>query len=82
MREGVIRPGDQNRVFAESARGRPLSPRDAEAIYGLKPGRGRNYIETGVAASRVRRVRNPLTKSLELQIEGPIQLINPSFVRR
>jgi Glu-tRNA(Gln) amidotransferase subunit E-like FAD-binding protein len=69
-------------VFAERARGNPLSPRDAEAKYGIRPGRGRHYVETDVPASRVKEVWNPDTKSYELQIEGDVAISNPSFFRR
>jgi RHS repeat-associated protein len=79
---GVIRASDQNKVFAEAARGKPLSPRDAEQAYGLKQGRGRNYIETDVSADRVQRVYNPLTRSYELQVVGDVHLQNATFHRR
>lgn len=77
----VIRASDQNKVFAELARGKPLSPRDAEARYGLRRGRGNKIVETDVPASRVKRVYNPSTKVEELQIEGDVPLRNPSYPR-
>jgi hypothetical protein len=79
---GTIRASDQNKVFAEAARGRPLSPRDAEAAYGLKQGRGRNFVETDVPIDRVSRVYNPLTKAHELQVVGDVPLQNATFHRR
>jgi RHS repeat-associated protein len=79
---GMIRASDQNRVFAESARRKPLSPIEAQETYGLGPGRGRNYVETDVPADRVRQRYNPDTGATELVVEGDVQLQNPSFQRR
>ena len=81
-KSGVIMPGDKFTVFAESARKKPLAPRVAEAKYLLKPGHGRDYVETDVLSKRVSRVKNPKTKNYELRIVGPVQLRNPVFVRR
>ena len=78
----IIRASDQNRVFAEPARGKPLSPRDAEAKYGIKPGRGRDIVETDVPANLVQRVKNPITKVDELQIIGDVPLLNSRIIRR
>jgi hypothetical protein len=77
----VIKASDQNKVFAERASGKPLSPRDAEDKYGLKRGRGRHVIETDVPRERVNRVKNPRTKVYELQIDGDVPLDNASIVR-
>jgi hypothetical protein len=79
--EGVIRASDQNKVFAERARGKPLSARDAERRYRIGRGRGNHIVETDVPADRVNRVYNPKTKTDELQIEGDVPLVNPSFPR-
>ena len=79
---GVIHASDQNRVFAESARRRALSARNAEDKYGLKRGRGRNFVETDVASDRVKRRANPLTGADELTVEGDVVLSNPTIVRR
>jgi len=82
-KEGVIKASDKNRVFAESANKRPLPPRDAERKYGIKRGRGQNYVETSVPGNRVKRVKNPVTKSKELQIEGDVYLsVDATFHRR
>ena len=53
-----------------------------EKRYGIDPGRGRDYVETDVAADRVNRVKNPRTGNDELQIEGDVPLINPQVTRR
>jgi hypothetical protein len=79
---GTILASDQNKVFAELARGKPLAARDVEARYGLKQGRGRNFVETDVSSDRVQRVYNPLTKSYELQIVGDVSLKDATFHRR
>ena len=82
-RERTIRARDSDCVFCEPARRRPLSPRDAEDRYGLQRGRGRDYVETDVAASRVERVRNPQTRVNELRIRGDVRLSkNATIVRR
>jgi RHS repeat-associated protein len=81
-KEGVIKASDKNRVFAESANKRPLPPRDAEKKYGIKRGRGQNYVETSVPENRVKRVKNPRTKSEELQIEGDLHLSDDATFHR
>lgn len=77
-REGVIRARDKGRVFGENARNRPLSPRDAEDRYKLRPGSGNHYIETDVPKGRISRVKNPTTRKPELRIKGDVPLRNPS----
>jgi RHS repeat-associated protein len=78
----IIRASDQDRVFAESARRKPLSPREAESTYGLKRGRGQNYVETDVPANQVSKRYNPKTQADELVIKGDVTLDNPSFEKR
>jgi RHS repeat-associated protein len=78
----IIKASDQNTVFAERARGKPLSKIDAQDTYGLKPGHGQNYIETDVPAHRVNKVYNPTTKNFELQIKGDVPLENAKFFKR
>jgi hypothetical protein len=79
---GTLRARDQGRVFFDTTSGKPLSPRDAEAKFGLKPGRGRHIVETDVAADRVTRVWNKVLKVYEYQIVGDVPLSNPTFIRR
>jgi|GEM_PF-2239498 len=71
---GIIRAKDKGRIFAESAKRKALSPREVEEKYGLKPGYGRNYVETQVDGERVAEVYNRYTKSYELQIRGDVEL--------
>ena len=80
--DGVIKASDQNTVFAERAKGKPLSPRDAETRYGLNRGHGRDIVETDVPSSRVKSVKNPKTKVKELQIEGDVPLDNATITQR
>ena len=61
---------------------KPLSKVEAETTYGLDPGRGRNFLETDVAKSRVSQRFNPDTGAKELVIKGDVQLQNPTFTRR
>ncbi len=70
----MIRACDQGAVFCESARRNPLSPRDAEAKYGLRRGRGRDYVETDVPSSWIIRRTNPLTRAEEWLIRGDVPL--------
>jgi RHS repeat-associated protein len=79
---GVIRAKDQNKVFAEPAQGKPLSPRDAEEKYQIQRGHGTNIIETDVPAERVNRVYNSRIQDYELQIQGDVTLMNPTFKKR
>jgi hypothetical protein len=81
-KENVILASDQNRVSAESARLDPLSQVQAETKYGLKPGRGRNFVETDVAKSQVSQRFNPMTGANELIIKGDLPLQNPTFIKR
>lgn len=78
----MIEASDQGRVFAESASSRPLSSADAEAKYGLKQGRGRDYVETDVDASCIDPVYNALARANELTIKGDVPLRNAEIVRR
>lgn len=41
VESGVIKASDQNKVFMVPARGKPLSPRDAEDTLGIGRGRRR-----------------------------------------
>jgi len=78
----VLKASDQNKVFFDKAQGKPLSPRDAEAKFGLKPGRGRNIVETDVPNNRIELVWNKIMKTFEYQVTGDVPLVNPTFTRR
>jgi len=79
---GVILAKDQGKVFFESARKRPLSPHDAQDTYGIKRGRGRNYIETDVYQYQAEKVYNPKFQVEEFTIKGNVDLDNPTFMKR
>ena len=81
-RDKKIRAKDRNRVHGENARKKPLSPAVAEDKYGIGDGRGKNFVETDVEASRVENYKNPTTKWRELRVKGDLKLRNPSFRRR
>jgi len=80
--ERVLRAKDQGKVFFDKASGKPLSPRDAEAEFGLKRGRGSHVVETDVPCERVTRVWNQVMETWEYQVKGDVPLINPEFIRR
>jgi RHS repeat-associated protein len=80
--DGVIRARDNNRVYVEPASQKPLSPRDAEAKYQIKEGRGRDYIELDVPNSQLEWVKNPRYGTPELTIRGDVTLQNATVVRR
>ena len=50
---GVIKAQDNGRVYVEPANKKPLSQVQVEAKYQIKPGRGRDYIETDVPSSQL-----------------------------
>jgi hypothetical protein len=78
----VLRAKDQDKVFFDKASGKPLSPRDAEDTFGLKPGRGRHVVETDVPADRIEKVWNEVMKVWEYQVKGDVELSNPTFIKR
>ena len=80
--EGVSRTRDNNRVYVEPASKKPLSQIDAETTYQIKPGRGRDYVETDVPNSQLEWVNNPRYGTPELTVKGDVPLQNSSIVRR
>lgn len=79
---GTILAKDNNRVYVEPASKKPLSQLDAEKKYQIKPGRGRDYIETDVAISRLEWVKNPRYGTPELTVKGDLPLQNPEIIKR
>jgi hypothetical protein len=79
---GTIRAGDQGEVFAESTKNKPKLQVQVEQAHQLKPGHGRNYVETYVAASRVSANQNARTGQTELKIKGDVKRDNEEIVRR
>jgi hypothetical protein len=79
----VIKAKDNNRVYVESANSKPLSVVEAEKKFQLKKGRGRDYVETDVSASKVEVVPNPRYGTPELTVKGDLPLSdNAAFVKR
>ena len=56
---------DQNKVFVEHANGDPYSPRDAEARYRLKRGKGNAYLEFDAEEEEIEKQKNSLTGKIE-----------------
>ncbi len=81
-KDGVIRASDQNKVFMEPAKGKPLSAADAETKYLLKQGRGRDFVEFDVPKDLVTRRWNPTAQAWEWVVDGDLALLNPRIIRR
>ena len=78
----MIKANDNNRVYLEPAKKKPLSQADAEARYQIGEGRGRDFIETDVPETQLEWVRNPRYHTQELTVKGDLQLKNPTFTKR
>ncbi|CAA0149419.1 RHS repeat-associated core domain-containing protein [Tenacibaculum maritimum] len=80
----VIKAYDQNTVFAEKAKGKPLSAADVSKKYGISKSSARNYVEFDVDADRVSVKKNPYTKAVEYKVKGDVQLDKKTtkFVKR
>lgn len=80
---GTIIARDNNRVYVELANNKPLSPSEAEALYQLKPGRGRDYVEFEIPTVLLEQIKNPRYGRYEWTIKGNVEeLINAFFKRR
>ena len=66
LAEGWVRARDQHKVFVERASRPPLSPRQAEARYLLKRGKGNVYAEFNAMPTEVHEQTHPLTGAVEL----------------
>ena len=62
--ENRVLARDQNKVFVELANRKPLNPREAEAKYLIKRGKGNAYIEFDARVEAVQ--TNRLTGDIEL----------------
>src|SRR5438128_2158711 len=65
---------DQNKVFVEQADRRTLPPRDAEATYLLKRGKGNSFVEFDAYQNEVFAQVNRLTGETEYFLRGNIEL--------
>ena len=80
---GTIIAQDNNRVYVELANKKPLSQADAETLYQLKPGKGRDYVEFDIPTKLLEKIKNPRYGREELTIKGNVtKLINAVFTRR
>ncbi|WP_353736176.1 HYD1 signature containing ADP-ribosyltransferase family protein [Snodgrassella sp.] len=79
----LIKARDNGRVYVEPANKKPLSQIKAEDKYGIKKGRGRDYIETDVPIEKLEWIKNPAYHTEELTIKGDIVLSkNAKIVQR
>ncbi|MEU6220932.1 polymorphic toxin-type HINT domain-containing protein [Streptomyces sp. NPDC047022] len=78
---GVIKASDQNKVFLMPAKGKPMSPRDAESTLGIGRGRGNKVLEFDVPADRVASRYNAKYGFTEWVAEGDLEVSNVT-VRR
>jgi RHS repeat-associated protein len=74
QKDMTIKAYDQNKVFAEKAKGKPLSAADAADKYLINKKDARNYVEFQTPASQVQKVKNPLTGNTEYVINGNVTL--------
>jgi hypothetical protein len=81
--DGVIKAKDHGRVYVEPANKKPLNQIKAEDKYGIKKGRGGDYIETDVPTEKLEWIKNPAYHAEELTIKGDIVLSkNAKIVQR
>ncbi|MBM6402797.1 hypothetical protein JQN72_00870 [Phycicoccus sp. CSK15P-2] len=81
IEDGMLRARDQGKVFMTRAKGRPLSPADAEKTLGISKGRGNAVIEFQVPRSRVYERLNPTMGIKEWVADGDLPLDNVKRVR-
>lgn len=74
LADGVIEAKDQNKVFVELADGDPLGPREAEARYGLKRGKGNAYVEFEASDGEILSQTNARTGRTEYYLRGDVDL--------
>ena len=79
---GVIYAQDNNRVYLELAKKKPLSSIEAEVVYQLKPGKGKNYVEFDIDNSVLKWIENPRYHKMELTVKGDIKIKNAKFYKR
>jgi hypothetical protein len=77
----VIKASDQNKVFMVPAKGKPMSPRDAESTLGIGRGRGRHVVEFDAPASRVDSRFNSTMNITEWIAEGDLPVTNIRVIR-
>jgi RHS repeat-associated protein len=76
---GVIQPGEHNRVYLELASSKPLSAQKVADKYRIPIERGKAYVETDVCEDKIEWKANPLYGSKEATVKGPITLRKPTI---
>jgi hypothetical protein len=74
LAERRILARDQNKVFVEPAERKALSPREAEAKYLLKRGKGNAFVEFDARPEEVNQQTNRLTGARETFFRGDVDL--------
>ena len=74
LSEGRFLARDQHKVFVERAGRPPLNPRQAEAKYLLKRGKGNAYVEFDALPTELHEQTNTLTGASELFLVGDVDL--------
>lgn len=78
-----IKAYDKNTVFAEKAKGKPLSAADAADKYGIKKSSARNYVQFEVESNKVNVIKNAQTGATEYVIKGDVELNEKTkFIKR
>jgi hypothetical protein len=81
VQNDVINASDQNKVFMVPAKGKPMSPRDAESTLGIGRGRGRHVLEFDAPASRVTSRFSSTMNIVEWIAEGDLPVTNIRVIR-
>ncbi|QES49826.1 hypothetical protein DEJ50_20380 [Streptomyces venezuelae] len=72
---------DQNKVFLVPAKGKPMSPTDAEKTLGIGRGRGRHVVEFDIPAHLVTKEYNSTMNIYEWTVKGTAKISNIRVVR-
>ena len=72
--EGKLLARDQNKVFVERADHKPFGPKEAEARFLLKRGKGNAYVEFDARSDEICEQVNRRTGETEFFLKGDIDL--------
>jgi hypothetical protein len=79
---GSIKASDNNRVYLEPAKKKPLGEAAVRDKYQIHANKGRDYVETDAPEELVEWIKNPRYHTYELTVKGDLKLNNPTFVKR
>jgi len=79
---GVIKARDNNRVYGELAKNKPMSPVKVGDTYQINQQKTKHYVETDVLDDRIEWIKNPRYGNRELTVYGDLELKNPTFIKR